>query len=266
MYTILRQFLPYRKGFTLVETIVAVGIIVLMITVPLSVYVRSSRMIREEMNDLTALYLQQEAIEIMKMTIRSDRQNKDEDALSLYKESDVDKGYFFARCTGPCDPSEKLSDIKIGSDFIPVGGKHLYNCGRWNDKQNYCNAASKSITDFFADSFLHEQATDVNNKGYTYTLIKCGAPYRAYKEGCNPNNESTIFSRNVSIELQYTGIPYFCHKDFETGTENPPYKDESGNQFYDSVRLTSSATWKGRKEKLPELSTVMYRPFLEACE
>lgn len=224
-------------------------------------------MIREEMNDLTALYLQQEAIEIMKMTIRSDKQYKDEDALSTYKEDNIDKGYFFARCNGTCDATEKLNDIRIGSNR-PVGDYHLYNCGRWGGVQNYCNAAPKSITSFFADSFLNAgtRVADVNNGGYTYTLIECGSPYYAYKEGCSPSYKRTIFSRNVSIELQYTGIPYFCYKDFETATVNPPYKDKLDNQFYDSVRLTSSATWKGRKEKLPELSTVMYRPFLDACE
>src|SRR3989344_2594145 len=121
MHMTIRQVLSQRKGFTLVETIVAVGIIVLMITVPVSGYIRSSQMIREEMNDLTAGYLQQEAIELMKMTIRAEGDASIIDALFLFSSYDsalgteVPRGYYLARCSGICD-DEKLADEREGDE------------------------------------------------------------------------------------------------------------------------------------------------------
>ncbi len=285
MYTILQQFFLYRKGFTLVETIVAVGIIVLMITIPVSGYIRSSQMIREEMNDLTAGYLQQEAIELMKMTIRAE--GSPVDALFPFSSydnvllRDVQRGYYLARCSGTCDANEALTGIRVGSAMLSSLDRHLYRCGRWytvvsgsgSTKQHYCKIGYGGALPFsFAvNSFANEYPisaqyfvanSGINTTGATYALRKCiTAPY-AYAENCA--GAETIFKRNISLELQDTGVGAFCIKTFEPLTANVDYSD-TGNHFLDTVRLTSSATWAGRKANLPELSTAMYRPFLTEC-
>ncbi len=281
--TTIQRTLSCGGGFTLVETIVAVGIIVLMITVPLSGYIQSSKMIRGEMNDLTAAYLQQEAVELMKMTIRAGGGTVD----ALFKFSsydsalgrDVQRGYYLAKCDGTCDPDEDPRNILVGT--YPLNGltRHLYKCGRWRDAtgaptQYYCKIGydgdlpfSFPDNDFSSGYPISAQnfvvAGEINTTGATYALKKCSIT-SAYAENCT--GDETIFKRNVSLELQDTGVRAFCIKTFGPDAYGADYDDGSGHRFYDAVRLTSSATWVGRKANLPELSTVMYRPFLNECK
>src|SRR3989338_1841816 len=287
MHMTIRQVLSQRKGFTLVETIVAVGIIVLMITVPVSGYIRSSQMIREEMNDLTAGYLQQEAIELMKMTIRAEGDASIIDALFLFSSYDsalgteVPRGYYLARCSGICD-DEKLADVRVGDEGLSCLKRHLYQCGRWNIqtsgvlavKQHYCKIGYGGALPFafspnsFADGYpisaqYFVANSGINTAGGTYPLKKCTTPPYVYPENCS--GAETIFKRNVSLELHYTKVGAFCIKTFDPIVSNADYSDGTNN-FYDAVRLTSSATWVSRKANLPELSTAMYRPFLIECK
>jgi Tfp pilus assembly protein PilV len=62
----MKKKLLQLKGFTLVETIVATGIIMFALIGPLSVAINSSTYAKESRDQVTATYLAQEAVELLR--------------------------------------------------------------------------------------------------------------------------------------------------------------------------------------------------------
>lgn len=132
-----------KKGFTLVETLVAISILVIVILGPMTIAQKGVQNAYFANDQITAVFLAQEAIEAV-------RQLRDEEALDAYNNpssANTSNG-FLTNCTGGCIFDNTQSTIQ----FVPLctGCAQLYidpNTGVYSHTSSgYSSPFSRVVT------------------------------------------------------------------------------------------------------------------------
>ncbi len=254
----------YFRGFTLVETVVAVGIVVLMITLPIGYYIRAGQQLNKKINELTALYLAQEALELAKMHLSED------EAYSKDTETFVGnvKG-IPAWCINPSSNNYQdrarfcsYYDIRSNSKLLkecnsqPLSGRVL--------SPRYCGIQIAGIEKGILETIPAQINTfSLDPNDLLVKKVTVTGPETVYYTNivnADTSNEKTIFSRKLSVDLIRTAAPRVYHNNLGGDGDLLPDRNSNFITLYDAVRITASVSWgSGASAHSVTLSTMVYR-------
>lgn len=206
----------YISAFTLVETMVATVIIVIAVSGPLSVAVASSGYVRDTKDNMTSVYLAQEAVDLL-------RYKRNSIAINCSVNNDVSEG------------SLACPAINLEDNYSPITGTSSAKESAWRifKDQIGLDIASGNASCFSVDGCFYDLDGFIG-KGpvqppVTYNSEGCGYLYRK-DNGTGDNSDDfmylctsgpsgdytkTHFSRKVVLERIATSTPNSYIYDYE---------------------------------------------------
>lgn len=175
-----------QKGFTLLETLVAISIVTLTIIGPLAMAAQASKLISVAKNQLTATYLAQEAMELV-------RYQKDSNMIEAVANTSSTLGYDWLRGVYTDADEDGMPDT------APQG--KLFNCINSDENSCYINFSGPQ---FIACSDVDAHCTSADpqvsdplvNKAFLWKHVDDGY---VLKEGYSSGLTQTSFRRYVQI-------------------------------------------------------------------